>query len=58
MEYDEGSIGLLSRKMKKKIAHFHILGLFMTKSNDLSDKKNSVHHAPLPKFVSTLAQPL
>jgi hypothetical protein len=31
----------------------------MTKKHDLSDKKNSVNHAPLPlqKFVSTLAQP-
>jgi hypothetical protein len=30
MEY-EGSIGLVSRKMKKKFADFHFLGLFMNK---------------------------
>jgi hypothetical protein len=30
MEY-EASIGLVSRKMKKKIADFHFLGLFMNK---------------------------
>jgi hypothetical protein len=48
----EGSIGLLSRKMKKT-AHFHFLGLFMTKYDDLGDKKISICHAPLPlqKFV-------
>jgi hypothetical protein len=40
MEY-EGSIGLVTRKMKKKIiADFHVLGLFMTKKHDLSDKEN------------------
>jgi hypothetical protein len=66
MEY-EGIIGLVSRKMKKKIiADFHVLGLFMTKKHDLSSKKISVCHAPPPlplplplqKFVSTLAQSL
>jgi hypothetical protein len=62
MEY-EGSIGFVSRKMKKKIADFHVLGLFMTKNHDLSDKKNSVCHAPLPplplldKFGSRLQPP-
>jgi hypothetical protein len=45
--------------MKKKIADFHVLGLFMAKKHDLSDKKNSVCHAPLPlplnaKFVPRL----
>jgi hypothetical protein len=45
MEY-EGSIGLVSRKMKKTIADFHVLGLFLAKKHDLS-KKNSICHAPL-----------
>jgi hypothetical protein len=59
MEY-EGSIGLVSRKIKKIIADFHVLGLFMAKKHDLSDKKFSVCHEPLPlqKFVSTQAQSL
>jgi hypothetical protein len=55
MEYDEGSIGLVSRKMKKKITDFHVLGLFMAKKHDLGEKKN--FHAPLPlciKFGSRL----
>jgi hypothetical protein len=47
MEY-EGSIGFMMRKMKIFIADFHILGLFMAKIHDLSDKKISVCHAPLP----------
>jgi hypothetical protein len=46
MKY-EGSIGLVSRKMKKIIADFHVLGLFMAKKHDLREKKNSVCHAPL-----------
>jgi hypothetical protein len=41
MEY-EGSIGLVTRKMKKNTADFHVLGLFMTKKHDLSDKIFSV----------------
>jgi hypothetical protein len=49
-------------KWKKFIADFHVLGLFMAKKHDLSEKKFSVCHAPLPlpleKFVSTLAQSL
>jgi hypothetical protein len=62
MEY-EGSIGLVTRKMKKIIADFHVLGLFMTKKHDVSDKKFSVCHAPLPplpllhKFRSRLQPP-
>jgi hypothetical protein len=36
------------RKMKKIIADFHVLGLFMAKKHDLSDKFFSVYHAPLP----------
>jgi hypothetical protein len=47
MEY-EGSFGFESRKMKKIIADFHVLGLFMAKKHDLSEKKISVCHAPLP----------
>jgi hypothetical protein len=43
------------------IADFHVLGLFMSKKHDLSDKKMSVCHAPLPpmldKFVSRLQPP-
>jgi hypothetical protein len=35
------------RKMKIFIADFHVLGLFMAKKHDLSDKKISVCHAPL-----------
>jgi hypothetical protein len=39
MEYEE-SFGFVSRKMKKKIiADFHVLGLFMAKKHDLSEKK-------------------
>jgi hypothetical protein len=38
MEY-EGSIGFVMRKMKKIIADFHVLGLFMAKKHDLSNKK-------------------
>jgi hypothetical protein len=38
MEY-EGSIGYVSRKMKKNIADFHVLGLFIAKKHDLSEKK-------------------
>jgi hypothetical protein len=52
MEY-EGSIGLVTRKMKKIIADFHVLGLFMTKKHDLSDKFFSVCHA----FGSRLQPP-
>jgi hypothetical protein len=44
------------------IADFHVLGLFMAWKHELSEKKISVCHAPLPlplqKFVSTLAQSL
>jgi hypothetical protein len=47
MEY-AGSIGLVMRKMIFFIAEFHVLGLFMAKKHDLSDKKISVCHAPLP----------
>jgi hypothetical protein len=39
MEY-EGSIGLVSREIKKIIADFHVLGLFMAKKHGLSEKKN------------------
>jgi hypothetical protein len=58
MEY-EGSIGFVSRKMKFFIADFHVLGLSMAKKHDLSEKKFSVCHAPLPlplnaKFVPRL----
>jgi hypothetical protein len=45
MEYEE-SIGFVSRKMKKKIADFHVLRLFMAKKHDLSEKTFSVCHAP------------
>jgi hypothetical protein len=57
MEY-EGSIGFVMIKMNIFIADFHVLGLFMTKKHDLSDKKKSVCHAPLlllyAKFVPRL----
>jgi hypothetical protein len=46
MEY-EGSIGFVSRKIKKNIADVHVLGLFMAKKHDLSEKI-SVCLAPLP----------
>jgi hypothetical protein len=51
-----GSIGFVSRKMKKINPDFHDLGLFM-ETKDLSEKKISVCHAPgtLPmdaKFVA------
>jgi hypothetical protein len=44
MEYE----GFVMRKTKKKIAGFHVLGHFMAKKHDFSDKKISVCHAPLP----------
>jgi hypothetical protein len=63
MEY-EGSIGLLARKMKKKIAYlliYYVLGLFIAKKHDLSETsfpsvtrrcrcktKFSVNHAAVP----------
>jgi hypothetical protein len=58
MEY-EGSIGFVMRKIKNFITDFHVLGLFMAKKHDLSNKKISVCHAPLPlqlnaKFVPNL----
>jgi hypothetical protein len=46
MEYG-GSIGLVSRKMKKKITDFHVFGLFMAEKHNLSKTKFSVRHAPL-----------
>jgi hypothetical protein len=55
MEY-EINIGLVSRKMKKIIADFHVLGLFIAKKQDLIEKKSGCH-APLPlnaKFVPRL----
>jgi hypothetical protein len=45
MEY-EGSIGFVTGK--KIIANFHVLGLFIAKKHDLSEKKNSVCTAPSP----------
>ena len=41
---------LISRREKWKffIADFHVLGLFIPKKHDLSEKKISVCHAPLP----------
>jgi hypothetical protein len=56
MEY-EGSIGLVSRKMKKIIADFHVLGLFIAKKHDLSEKKFSVCHAPLCIQFGSRLQP-
>jgi hypothetical protein len=37
MEY-EGSIGLVTGKMKKIIVDFHVLVLFMANKHDLTDK--------------------
>jgi hypothetical protein len=42
-------------KLKKNIADFHVLGLFMAKKHDLSDKKISVCHAPLPLAYAKFA---
>jgi hypothetical protein len=57
MEY-EGSIGIASRKMKKIIADFHVLGLFMARKHDCGEKNFSVRHAPLnAKFVPHLQHP-
>jgi hypothetical protein len=36
---NEGSIGFVSRKMKKIIADFNVLGFFMAKKHDLSEKQ-------------------
>jgi hypothetical protein len=44
MEY-EGSIGLVTGKLKIFIADFHVFVLFMAKKHDLSDKKISICHA-------------
>jgi hypothetical protein len=38
MEY-EGSIGFVTKKMKKKIADFHVSGLFIATKHDYSEKK-------------------
>jgi hypothetical protein len=59
MEY-EGSIGFVSRKVIFFIAYFHVLGQFIAKKHDLSEKNFSVCHAPLPllhKFGSRLQPP-
>jgi hypothetical protein len=53
MEY-ERSIGFVSRKMKIIIADFHVLGLFMAEKHDLSEKKNSVCHAPSPPLLDEI----
>jgi hypothetical protein len=37
-------------KWKKIIADFHVLGLFMAKKHDLSEKIFSVCHAPLRAY--------
>jgi hypothetical protein len=42
------SIGFTCKKKIFFIANFHVLGLFMAKKHDLSEKKNSVRHAALP----------
>jgi hypothetical protein len=47
MEYEE-SIGFVSWKMKKIIAYFHVLGLFMAKKHDLSKKKEVRRLQPRP----------
>jgi hypothetical protein len=41
MEY-EGNIDLVTGKMKKKNTDFHVLGLFMAKKHDLSEKKDNL----------------
>jgi hypothetical protein len=55
MEY-EGSIGIVSRKMKKIYCRFSRFRTFIAKKLDLSENFFSVCHAPLPplleKFVS------
>jgi hypothetical protein len=50
IEY-EGSIGLVSRKLKKMLADFHFSGLFMNNYHDLSDNCFSICHAPLPLLL-------
>jgi hypothetical protein len=52
MEY-EGSIGLVTGKMKIFIADFHVLVLFLATKLDLSDKKCSVCQAPCAKICTT-----
>jgi hypothetical protein len=47
MVYEE-SIGLVTGKIKKIIADFHVLVLFMSKNHDFIDKLFSIRHAPLP----------
>jgi hypothetical protein len=43
------SLGPKQHNLKKFfIADFHVLGLFMAKKHDLSEKKFSVCHAPVP----------
>jgi hypothetical protein len=50
MEY-EGSIGLVTEKMKFFYCWFSLLNTFYGKKHDLSEKKISVCHAPLPPFA-------
>jgi hypothetical protein len=38
MEY-EGNTGFVTGKMKKFFADFHVLGLFIAKKHDFSEKK-------------------
>jgi hypothetical protein len=52
MEF-EGSIGSVTGKMKKNYCKFSRL----SKNLDLSDKKISVWHAPLPPFVNFFTTP-
>jgi hypothetical protein len=55
---NEGSIGLVSRKMIFFIADFHVLGLFMAQKHDLSKKKNpSVTRRCTPICVTPTASP-
>jgi hypothetical protein len=57
MEY-EGSIGLLSRKMKNFFAYFLVLGLFLAKKHDLSENFfPSVTHRCTQICVTPTASP-
>jgi hypothetical protein len=60
MAYEESTYWFsVEKKEKKNIVVFNVLGLFMAKKYNLSEKNVSVCHAPLPlpwnaKFVPHL----
>jgi hypothetical protein len=56
MQY-EGSIDLVTGKMKIFYCRFSRFSTFYGKKHDLSDKKKFVCHAPLPPFAKICTTP-